>query len=88
MPEYLHKPFGIASYSGGPFGGIRANEGLRQVVSELKGVPTPIPLMMSLVQNVFDESGNLKDTSYEKRLNDFLDDFEWYVNALKAARKV
>ena len=88
MPEYLHKPFGIASYSGGPFGGIRANEGLRQVVSELKGVPTPIPFMMSLVQNVFDESGNLKDTSYEKRLNDFLDDFEWYVNALKAARKV
>lgn len=86
MPEYEKKPFGIVSYSGGPFGGIRANEALRIVVSELKGVSTPIPFMVSMVQNVFDENGKLKDESYTERLSKFLDDFEWYVKTLKEAR--
>jgi NAD(P)H-dependent FMN reductase len=87
MPEYEKKPFGIASYSISPFGGIRANEALRIVISELKGVATPIPFMISMVQNVFDDTGKLKDESYTERLNSFLDNFEWYVNALKDARE-
>lgn len=87
MPEYEKKPFGIATYSAGPFGGIRANEHLRVVTSELKGVPTPIPFMVSGVGEVFDEKGELADKSYEGRLAKFLDDFEWYVQALQGARK-
>jgi NAD(P)H-dependent FMN reductase len=87
MPEYEKKPFGIATYSVGPFGGIRANEALRPVVSELKGVPTPLPFMMSNVGEAFDEHGKLKDAAYTERLNKFLDDFEWYCRALAAARK-
>jgi NAD(P)H-dependent FMN reductase len=86
MPEYEKKPFGVVSYSAGPFGGIRANEALRVVISELKGVATPIPFMISTVQNVFDESGVLKDKVYDERIVAFLDNFEWYVNALKDAR--
>jgi NAD(P)H-dependent FMN reductase len=86
MPEYAKKPFGIVSYSISPFGGIRANEDLRHVISELKGVSTPIPLIIPVVQNVFDQYGKLKDNAYTERLNTFLDDFEWYVNALKMAR--
>ena len=86
MPEYEKKPFGIASYSIGPFGGIRANEALRIVISELKGVSTPIPLMISEVQDAFDGSGKLKDDSYTEKLSQFLDNFEWYVKALKNAR--
>jgi len=87
MPEYEKKPFGVVSYSIGPFGGIRANEALRIVISELKGVATPIPFMMSTVQDVFDEKGGLKDPKYDSRLKPFLEDFEWYVNALKDARE-
>jgi NAD(P)H-dependent FMN reductase len=86
MPEYEKKPFGIATYSAGPFGGIRANEALRPVVSELKGVPTPLPFLVSHVQNLFNDAGELQDNRYSDRLAIFLDDFEWYVNALKAAR--
>jgi len=86
MPEYEKKPFGIVSYSIGPFGGIRANEALRPIISELKGVATPIPFMISTVGNVFDENGNLKDKVYDERIVAFLDNFEWYVHALKDAR--
>lgn len=87
MPEYEKKPFGIASYSISPFGGVRANEALRIVVSELKGVSTPIPLMISSVQDVFDEKGNLKDTQYNDRLKGFLENYEWYLKALKKGRE-
>jgi NAD(P)H-dependent FMN reductase len=87
LPEYEKKPFGIVSYSNGPFGGIRANEALRIVISQLKGVSTPIPLMISVVQEVFDEKGLLKDSQYDSRFKTFLEDFEWYVNSLKEARE-
>jgi NAD(P)H-dependent FMN reductase len=87
MPEYEKKPFGIVSYSTGPLGGVRANEALRAVVSELKGVPTPIPMIIPMVQEAFDESGNLKDPKAEEKRVRFMDNFEWYVKALKAARE-
>lgn len=87
MPEYSKKPFGIVTYSAGPFGGIRANEALRNVVSELKGVPTPLPFMISKVQDVFGEDGSLKDDAYSGRFDKFFEDFDWYVEALTKARK-
>jgi len=87
MPEYEKKPFGIVSYSIGPFGGIRANEALRIVVSELKGISTPIPFMISEVQKVFDETGSPKDIKYSERIKTFLEDYEWHLNALKEARQ-
>lgn len=87
MPEYEKKPFGIVSYSISPFGGVRANEALRIIVSELKGVSTPIPLMIPLVQEVFDEKGNLKEKQYQSRLEGFLENYEWYLEALKNERE-
>jgi len=87
MPEYRRKPFAIASYSSGAFGGIRANEALRPVISELKGVPTPIPLLLPSVKEIFDENGQPKEELVNERLGKFLDDFDWYVKALKTARE-
>lgn len=86
MPEYHRKPFGIVSYSAGPFGGIRANEALRQVVSELKGVPTPLPLLVSSAHTLFSEDGVLQDPAYNDRAAKFFDDFLWYVKVLKSGR--
>lgn len=87
MPEYARKPFGIVSYSAGLFGGIRANEMLRPIVSELNGVATPVPFMVSGVNDAFDEKGEFKDKTYYERMNEFLKDFDWYLIALKEARK-
>ncbi len=87
LEEYYFKPFSIISYSAGGFGGIRAAEHLRAVISELGGVSTPIALSISRVQELFSDDGSLKDSSYTSRLEKMLGEFEWYVAALKSARK-
>jgi len=85
--EYRHKPSAIASYSGGPFGGVRSAVHLRAVLGELgmPSIPTTFPI--SAVQDSFDEKGNAIEKAYEKRVQKFLDEFEWYVNAFREARK-
>jgi hypothetical protein len=36
---------------------------------------------------VFDENGKLIDEIYEKRVKRFLDEFEWFMEALKNQRE-
>jgi NAD(P)H-dependent FMN reductase len=83
--EYARKPIGIVTYSGGPFGGVRALAGVRQIIPELGAVAAPLPLAISAVQATF-AGGALADQSYVPRIAAFLDEFEWYVRALGAAR--
>jgi len=85
--EYFFKPSAIACYSAGSFGGVRAAVHLRAVLCEL-GMPSiPSLFPMSKVQSSFDDDGKALDESYDKRITRFLDEFEWYVNALKEQRK-
>lgn len=86
LEEYAFKPCAIITYSAGNFGGIRAAEALRPVLSELGMVSNPISLAISKVQNTFSENG-LEDEAYEKRIGRMLDEFEWYVDALKQKRE-
>jgi NAD(P)H-dependent FMN reductase len=85
--EYFFKPSAIASYSGGPFGGIRAAMQLRPVLAELgtPSIPTTFPI--SAVRSSFDEQGKALDEAYNRRITKFLDELEWYANALKEARE-
>lgn len=85
--EYRRKPAGIVTYSSGPFAGVRAMVHLRALLGELGMVTCPPTLPVSKVQNSFDEAGGALDESYEKRAKRFLDEFDWYANALKAARE-
>lgn len=84
--EYFFKAAAITTYSAGVFGGVRAAMQLRAFLSELGMVTISSTLPVGKVQSVFDDDGNLLDEKYEKRINKFLDEFEWYVNALKNAR--
>ena len=81
--EYLFKPSAIASYSAGSYGGVRAAVQMRIIASEL-GMPT-ISSMFAIpqVQNNFDEKGKLLTDGFDRRVNRFLDEFDWYVEALK-----
>ena len=84
--EYFFKPSAIASYSIGNYGGVRAAAQLRSILAELG---TPSISTMFPVENVhenFDLDGNALDTSIEERSKIFLDEFTWYMNALKTAR--
>ena len=85
--EYLYKPSGIVTYSAGPFGGVRGLANLRTIMAELGAASIPSAFPVSQVHNAFDDDGNVRDTPYDERVVKFLDEFEWYANALKAARQ-
>lgn len=84
--EYYWKPSGIISYSSGPFGGVRATEHLRNICAELKCLAIPTSLPISKVHESINEDGTSVNGDYERRAKKFLDEFEWYLEALKNQR--
>ncbi len=86
LEEYYFKPSAIVSYSPGMFGGISAAQQLRLIFAELGAPSIPSSFVIPKVHKVFDEMGNLVDESYDKRVNKFLEEFDWYVNALANQR--
>jgi NAD(P)H-dependent FMN reductase len=86
LEEYFWKPSAIVSYSAGPFGGVRAAVALRSTLAEL-GMPS-IPSIMPIphVQDAFTEEGRPVDSKWFERADRFLAEFDWYADALRAAR--
>jgi NAD(P)H-dependent FMN reductase len=87
MNEYFWRPAGIASYSKGSFGGVRAASHLRDMLSEIGLVTIPSTFPVSKIRETFDENGKALDPAYDRRIQRFLNELEWYSNALKEARK-
>lgn len=85
--EYLYKPSGIVTYSAGSFGGVRALITLRAILAELGSPSIPSAFPVPKVGRAFDDEGNALDNIYVQRIEKFLDEFEWYANALKHARE-
>jgi NAD(P)H-dependent FMN reductase len=86
LEEYFFKPSAIVSYSVGPFGGINAAQHLRQILAELGSPSIPSSLQISKVNEAFGEDGKLLVQEYDKRVERFLDEFDWYLEAFKAQR--
>ena len=86
LEEHYFKPSAIVSYSPGGFGGINAAQQMRLIFAELGAPSIPSSFPISRVHEVFDENGKLIDGRYEKRVKRFLDEFEWYIEALKNQR--
>lgn len=84
--EYLYKPSAIVTYSAGPFGGVRALVNLRAILAELGTPSIPSAFPVSAVHKAFDEHGNAIEAAYEKRIVKFLDEYEWYADALRRKR--
>ncbi len=85
--EYYFKPSAIVAYSAGPFGGARVAVHLRDVLAELGMSSIPSVFLISQVQDSFTESGEAINENYNRRVVRFLDEFEWYLKALKEQRK-
>lgn len=85
--QYLYKPSAIASYSAGRFGGVRAAVHARVVLGELgtPSIPTILPFP-SMSEN-FNENGEPQAGFKEKSTHRFLDEFHWYMTALKNQRE-
>ena len=86
LEEYFWRPSGIVCYSAGGFGGVRAAMQLRAMLCELGTPSIPSLLPVPTVQDAFDDEGRPHDEGYHHRAARFLDELEWYANALKAAR--
>ena len=84
--EYFYKPSAIVTYSAGPFGGVRALINLRAMLAELGTPSIPSAFPISKIGASFDDNGTPVDHAYEERIVKFLDEYEWYANALKHAR--
>ena len=84
--EYLYKPSAIVTYSAGPFGGVRALVNLRAILAELGTPSIPSAFPISQVHNAFNDEGKALDESYERRIVKFLDEYEWYADALRQKR--
>jgi NAD(P)H-dependent FMN reductase len=87
LEEYFWRPSGIVCYSAGGFGGVRAAMQLRAMLCELGTPSIPSLLPVPSVQDAFDDEGHPHDEGYHRRAGRFLDELEWYANALKAARQ-
>lgn len=85
--QYAYKASAIASYSAGPFGGVRSAMHMRSVLVELGMPPIPKVFPMSAVYKDFDEDGKAVNESYNDRVVPFLEQLEWYARALKAERE-
>lgn len=85
--EYFYKPSATAVYSAGAFGGVRAAVHVREIAGEL-GMPSiPSVFPMPKVQDNFDEDGTPRDEKFNKYVKRFLDELEWYGEALKVQRE-
>jgi NAD(P)H-dependent FMN reductase len=85
LEEYFFKPSAIACYSEGSFGGVRAAMQLRAMLAEMgmSSIPSiqPFPKADQMIAEDGTPTGSRLDVTR------FLDEFEWYANALKAARE-
>ena len=55
-------------------------------MAELGASSIPSAFPISQIHKAFDDDGNVRDTPYDEWIVKFLDEYEWYANALKAAR--
>jgi len=87
LEEYYFRPAGIVSYSVGGFGGVRAAIQLRSFLGEM-GMPTISSMFaISKITDSLDLDGQPQSESLPKRLDSFLDELEWYEEALQNQRK-
>ena len=86
LEEWFWKPSAIVCYSAGSFGGVRAAMQLRMMLAELGTVSIPSLFPVPKVQEAFAEDGTPTDPKTHTRVSKFLDELEWYAEALRAHR--
>ena len=87
LKEYIHKAVGIVGVSAGPFGGTRGIQDLLPVLREIGLVTIFWDVNFSSVQNVFDESGTLRDSAFLPRIDKFLKELVWMAWTLRHGRE-
>ena len=86
LEEWFWKPSAIVCYSAGSFGGVRAAMQLRMMLGELGMSSIPSIFPVPAVQKAFAEDGTPVDQAMNKRVEKFMNELEWYAEALRDKR--
>ena len=89
LQTYNHKPVALAGASNGNWGGVRAVESLVPAIRETGLVVLSWDVYFPFVQNIFDETGQIKEEHrerYEKSLGKIYDELLWMARMFKAGR--
>jgi NAD(P)H-dependent FMN reductase len=89
LPQFAWRPAAIASYSAGPFAGIRAATAWRTTLGAMGMVVTSTPLSLARIGGAFDAEGQPtgEDGSrIAKAFARFADDLGWWIDAARAQR--
>ena len=86
LEEWFWKPSAIVCYSAGSFGGVRAAMQLRAMLAELGMASIPSIYPVPAVQKAFAEDGTPANPAARDRVRKFLDELEWYAEALRTQR--
>jgi NAD(P)H-dependent FMN reductase len=87
LEEYYWRPSAICCYSAGQFGGVRAAMPLRAMLAEM-GMPSiPSLLPIPRLQKAIDAEGAPAEPWLEAAAGRFLDELEWYAEALRERRQ-
>ena len=87
LKEYIHKAVGIAGVSAGPFGGTRGIQDLLPVLRELGLVTIFWDVNFGNVRTVFDSGGQLLETAFLVRIDQFLKELIWMAKTLRHGRE-
>lgn len=87
LKEYIHKAVGIVGVSAGPLGGSRVIENLLPVMRELGLVTIFWDVNFSTVHDAFDDSGELRDSAFLRRIDKFLRELIWMSRTLRYGRE-
>lgn len=89
LEEWFWRPAAIASYSAGPFAGMRAMLHWRAILGEMGMVVTSTPLALAGVHKAFDEAGAPTGDDgerLERNFPKFADDLRWWAEAAQLQR--
>jgi NAD(P)H-dependent FMN reductase len=84
--DFAKKAIGVVAVSSGGLGGMRAGLSMQQLVQGVEGFGVPQMLLVGGVQNKFEEDGALKDPTFEKNIDTFLQHFLWLAEAVAAKK--
>jgi len=85
--EWERKPFGFVT-AGSVFGGVRAQDHLRQVVTGIHGITVPMALAVPRVGETWEPTGPKQGREeWDARCQTFFSELEWYAAALQVARQ-
>jgi NAD(P)H-dependent FMN reductase len=87
LEEYYFRPAAIVCYSVSEVGGVRAAIQLRSFLTEM-GMPT-ISSIFSIpnISQSLNDAGEAQEEILTKKVSKFLDELEWYEEALQRQRK-